>query len=60
MKRNENSLKLTKICIIRVPEGEERENRPEKIFEEIKADNILAWERKLSLKSREHREYDSG
>ena len=42
MKRNEDSLrdlwdniKHTYIRIIRVPEGEEREKRPKKIFEEI-------------------------
>ena len=42
MKRNEDSLrdlcddiKHTNIRIIGVPEGEEREKRPEKIFEEI-------------------------
>ena len=42
MKRNEDSLrdlwddiKHTNICIIGVPEGEEREKGPEKIFEEI-------------------------
>ena len=47
MKRNENSLKdlwdnikHTNILIIRVPEGEERENGPEKIFEEIIAENF--------------------
>ena len=44
MKRNEDSLrdlwdniKCTNICIIGVPEGEEREKGPEKIFEEIVA-----------------------
>ena len=42
MKRNEDSLrdlwdhiKCNNICIIGVPEGEEREKGPEKIFEEI-------------------------
>ena len=46
MKRNEDSLrdvwdniKHPNICIIGVPEGEERE-RPEKIFEEIIAENF--------------------
>ena len=40
--RNEDSvrdlldnIKYTRIHIIQVPEGEEREKRPEKIFEEI-------------------------
>ena len=47
-KKNEDSLrdlwddiKHTNICIIGVPEGEEREKRPEKIFEEITAENFL-------------------
>ena len=47
MKRNEESLrdlwdniKCTNICTIGVPE-EEREKGPEKIFEEIKAQNFL-------------------
>ena len=47
MKRNEESLrdlwdniKHTNIHIIQVPEGEERENRPEKVFEEIIAENF--------------------
>ena len=48
MKKNEDSLrdlwdnvKCTNIRIIGVPEGEERENGPEKIFEEIIAENLL-------------------
>ena len=47
-KKNEDSLrdlwddiKHTNICIIGVPEGEEREKRPEKIFEEKTAENFL-------------------
>ena len=47
MKRNENSLrdfwvniKQSNICIIGVPEGEERDKTPEKIFEDIIAENI--------------------
>ena len=42
MKRNQDSLrdlwdiKHNNICIIGVPEGEEREKGPEKIFEEIR------------------------
>ena len=53
MKRNEDSLrdlwdniKCTNIHIIGVPEGEEREKGPEKIFEEIIVENSLIWERK--------------
>ena len=48
MKRNEDSLrdlwdniKCINICIIGVPEGKEREKGPEKIFEEIIAENFL-------------------
>ena len=61
MKRNEDSLrdlwdnKSTNIHIIGVPEGEEREKRPEKIFEEIWLNISLTWERKQSTKSRKHR-----
>ena len=47
MKRNEDSLrdfwdniKCTSIQIIRVPEGEEREKAPKKIFEEIMVENF--------------------
>ena len=47
MKRTEESLrefwdniKCTNICITGVPEGEEREKGPEKIFEEIVAENF--------------------
>ena len=48
MKRNEDSLrdlwgniKCTNIHIIGVPEGEEREKGPKKIFEEIIVENFL-------------------
>ena len=48
MNRNEDRLrdlgdniKCTNICIMGVPEGEEREKGPEKIFEEIIAENFL-------------------
>ena len=47
MKRNEDSLrdlwdniKCNNICIIGVPEGDEREKGPEKIFEEIIVENV--------------------
>ena len=47
MKRNEDSLrdlwdniKCNNTCIIGVPEGEEREKGPEKIFEEIIVENF--------------------
>ena len=48
MKRNEDilrdlwdNIKCSNICIIGVPKGEEREKEPEKIFEEIIAENFL-------------------
>ena len=47
MKRNEDSLrdlwdniKCTSICIIGIPEGEEREKGPDKIFEDILVKNF--------------------
>ena len=47
LKTNEESLrelwdnvKRTNICIIGVPEGEEREKETEKIFQEIRAENF--------------------
>ena len=46
MKRNEDSLtdpwdiKRNNICITRVPDGEEREKEPEKIFEQIIVKNF--------------------
>ena len=47
MERNEDSLrdlwgniKCTNICMIGVPEGEQREKGPEEIFEEIIAENV--------------------
>ena len=53
MERNEDSLrdhwdniKCNNIRIIGVPEGEEREKGPEKIFEEITVKTSLIWERK--------------
>ena len=35
-----NNVKHTNIHIIRMPEGEEREKETEKIFQEVKAENI--------------------
>ena len=53
MKRNEDSLrgvwdniKRSNIRIIGVPEGEEREKGPKKIFEEIIVENFPNKERK--------------
>ena len=42
----------TNICIIGVPEAEEREKGPEHITK-----TSLTWERNHSLKSRKHKEY---
>ena len=54
MKRNKDSLrdlwdniKHTNILIIRVPKGKERENGPEKIFEEIIAENFLSMGKEI-------------
>ena len=54
MKRNENNLrdlwdniKCTNICIIGVPEGEEREKGPEKIFEGVIAENFPDMGKKI-------------
>ena len=62
MKRNEDSLrhlwdniKCNNICIIGVPEGEEREKGPEKIFEEIMVKNfpnIRSEERRVGKECR--------
>ena len=35
-----DNIKPTNICIIGVPEGEERKKGPEKIFEEMVAENF--------------------
>ena len=54
MRRNGDSLrdfwdnvKSTNILIIRVQEGEEREKGPEKIFEEIIAENFLSMGKEI-------------
>ena len=43
-----NNIKCTNICIIVVPEGEEREEGPEKIFEEIIAENFTNMEKEIA------------
>ena len=55
MKRNEDSLrdlwdniKHNNICIIGVPEGEEREKGPEKIFEDIIVENFPNMGKEIS------------
>ena len=66
MKRNEDnlsylwdSIKCTNILIIGVPEGEEKEKAPEKIFEDIIAENFPNM-RKETLKSRKYGESHTG
>ena len=54
-----NNIKRTNICIIGVPEGEEKEKSPEKIFEDIIAENFPNT-RKETLKSRKSRESHTG
>ena len=60
MKRNEDSLrdlwdniKCTNICPIGVPEGEEREKGPEKIFEEIIVENFPSMGKELATQVQE-------
>ena len=67
MKRSEDSLrdlwdniKCNNIHIIGVPEREEREKGPEKIFEDIIVETSRAWERKQPPKSRKQRESHTG
>ena len=67
MKRNEDSLrdlwdkiKHTNICIIGVPEGEERDKGPENIFEEIIVENFPNMRKEIAPKSRKHRESQAG
>ena len=67
MKRNEDSLrdlwdniKYTNIHILGAPEGEEREKGPEKIFEEIIAENFPNVGKEIIVKSRKHRVSQAG
>ena len=60
MKRNEDSLrdlwdntKYNNIRIIGVPEGEEREKGPEKIFEEIIFENFLNMGKEIATQVQE-------
>ena len=61
MKRNEDSLrhlwdntKCINICITAIPEGEERKKGPEKILEEIVAENFPNMGKEI-VKSKKHR-----
>ena len=67
MKRNEDSLrdlwdniKRNNIRIIGVPEGEEREKGPEKVFEEIIVENFPNMGKEIVPKSRRCREFQAG
>ena len=67
MKRNEDSLrdlwdniKRKNICIIGVPEGEEREKGPERIFEEIIVENFPHMGKEIATKSRKHSKSHTG
>ena len=60
MKRNEDSIrhlwdniKCTNIRIIGVPEGEERQKGPEKIFEEIRVENFSNMGNKIATQVQE-------
>ena len=60
MKRNEDSLrdfwdniKCNNICIRGVPEGEEREKGPEKIFEEIIVENFPNMGKEIATQAQE-------
>ena len=67
MKRNEDNLrdlwdniKCTNIHIIEVPEGEEREKGPEKIFEEIMVKNFPSMGKEIATQVQKHRESQAG
>ena len=67
MKRNEDSLrdlwdniKHNNICIMGIPEGEEKDKGPKKIFEEIIVDNIPNMGKEIAIKSRKCRESQAG
>ena len=66
-KRNEDSLRdhwdnitHNNIRIIGVPEGEEREKGPEKIFEGIIVENFPNMGKEIATKSKKHRESHTG
>ena len=67
MQRNEDSLrdlwdniKRNNIRIIWVPEGEEREKGPEKIFEEIIVENFPNVGKEIATQSRKHSKSHTG
>ena len=67
MKRNEerlrdfwDNIKHNNIHIIGVPEGEEREKGPEKIFEQIIVENFPNMQKEIATQVQEHRESHTG
>ena len=54
-----DSIKHSNICIIEVPEKEERGKGAENLFEEIMLKTFLIWGMKQTIKSRRHRELPS-
>ena len=48
-----DNIKHTNICIIGVPEGEEREKGPEKIFEEVIVENFPNMGKEIATKVQE-------
>ena len=51
-----DNIKHTNICIIGVPEREEREKGTVNIFEDIIAENFCNLRKEKGIKSRRHRE----
>ena len=54
-----DNVKHTSILIKQVPAGDEREKGPEKVLEEITAENFLNMGKEI-VKSRKHRESQEG
>ena len=55
-----DNIKCTNICIIGVPEGEEKKKGPEKIFEDIIAKNFRNMRKEILTESRKCRESHTG
>ena len=56
----EDNIKWTNICILGLPEREEREKGAEILFEEIMAENFSNLEKKQTFRSRKLREFQIG
>ena len=52
-----NNIKMTNIHVIGAPEGEERKKGPEKLLEEIMAENFPIWGRKQTYRLRNPTEF---